>query len=617
MTRLLAVAFASTLLAACSCGTTAIKCADFTDCPTGQICSKGECRATSLLGGGGGTGAGTSGGGTGAGTSGGGVGTGAGTSGGGTGGGSTCTSTCSDDLQASIDCNGVRTQCPAGQGCSPTGCIDACAAAAAAGSTIGCDFYSAAVPPQFETVGSCYAVLVANTWNNPISLTVKHGTQTLDVGSFARLFRENAGALTYQPLPVMAGGAMLPQGEMAILFLAQDDSGGNSPLYYTPCPSAPALQQTFQSDVTGFFPSFHISTSAPVIAYDMYPYGGADSHVTSTSLLIPTSAWGTNYVGVTPTGALGPNLPYLQLYGQADNTQVAIQASVAIEGGSGVAPAAANAVGRYTLNKGQVLQLYQSAELSGAFVKSDKPIAVWGGHPCMQLPLGNAACDSGHQQFPAVQLLGNDYLAVRHKERNVGRNENALWRLVGAVDGTTLTYDPPVAGPATLNAGQTLTFAAPGPFRVKSQDAAHIFYVSQMMTGGESNSNKGDPEFVNLVPPQQYLRSYLFLTDPTYASTDLVFVRPLASDNTYHDVTLDCAGVLSNWFGIGGTSYQYARVSWTRGATSGCKNGVHRASSTAPFGLTVWGVDDYTSYGYPAGMSVRPINTVVVGPEIN
>jgi hypothetical protein len=120
MTRLLAVAFASTFLAACSCGTTAIKCADFTDCPTGQICSKGECRATSLLGGGGGTGAGTSGGGTGAGTSGGGVGTGAGTSGGGTGGGSTCTSTCSDDLQASIDCNGVRTQCPAGQGCSPT-----------------------------------------------------------------------------------------------------------------------------------------------------------------------------------------------------------------------------------------------------------------------------------------------------------------------------------------------------------------------------------------------------------------------------------------------------------------------------------------------------------------
>lgn len=553
-------------------------------------------------------------------TDGGGV-TGGGAGGGsatGGGGGMVCESTCSDDLQASVDCHGVRTQCPAGQGCGPSGCIDACAAAAAAGSTVGCDFFAAPVPGQFQTVGSCYAVLVANTWNAPITLSVQRGAQALDVSSFARIPRDQAGTLTYQPLPVIDGGVMLPEGEMAILFLAQDDSGGSPPQYYTPCPSTPALQEPFQLAGTGFTSSFHISSSAPVVAYDMYPYGGADSHVTSTSLLIPTSAWGTNYVGVTPTGALSPELsPYLQLYGQEDGTQVAVQAPVAIEGGVGVAGAAANQVVRYTLNRGQVLQLLQGQELAGTFIRSDKAIAVWGGHPCMQLPLGNAACDSGHQQFPAVPLLGNDYLAVRHKERNPGRNESALWRFVGAVDGTQLTFDPPVGGPAMLGAGQTFTFTSPGPFRVTSQDASHIFFLAQMMTGGESNSDVGDPEFVNLVPPQQYLKRYLFLTDPTYASTDLVFVRPLASDNTYHDVTLDCLGVVGNWFGIGGTSFQYARVSWARGATSGCRNGVHQASSTAPFGLTVWGTDSYTSYGYPAGMSVRPINTVVVGPEIN
>lgn len=526
-----------------------------------------------------------------------------------------CDTVCSDDLQSSVDCRGAVTQCPAGLGCSPGGCIDACAAAAAAGSTIGCDFYAAAVPPQSETQGSCYSAFVANTWNGSVTLTVQRAGQTLDVSSFARIPRQSGTTLTYEPLPVVDGGVVLPQGQMAVLFLAEWDYGGNPPVYYVGCPTAPALRAEFQLDGTGQFPSFHITTSAPVVAYDMYPYGGASSHVTSSTLLIPTSAWGTNYVGATPADSLaGIMHPYLQLYGQEDNTQIAIQAQVAIQGGGGIPGAAANTVARYTLAKGQVLQLSQAAQLSGALIRSDKPIAVWGGHACMQVPLGVDACDSGHQQLPAVPLLGSEYLAVRHKAR--AGNENAIWRFVGAVDGTTLTYDPPVGGPSAINAGQTVNFSSPGPFRVFSQDANHIFYVAQLMTGGETNNDRGDPDFVSLVPWQQYLKSYLFFTDPTYASTDLVFVRPLGSDNQYHDVTLDCLGVVPNWFGIGASNYQYARVSWTN-ASAGCTNGVHTAKSDAPFGLTVWGTDSYTSYGYPAGMSVRPINTVVVGPEIN
>ena len=31
----------------------------------------------------------------------------------------------------------------------------------------------------------------------------------------------------------------------------------------------------------------------PVVAYDIYPYGGALSYVTSATLLVPTPAWST------------------------------------------------------------------------------------------------------------------------------------------------------------------------------------------------------------------------------------------------------------------------------------------------------------------------------------
>ena len=43
-------------------------------------------------------------------------------------------------------------------------------------------------------------------------------------------------------------------------------------------------------------------------------------------------------------------------------------------------------------------------------------------------------------------------------------------------------------------------------------------------------------------------------------------------------------------------------------------NGLHSIWSDAPFGITVWGFDEYVSYAYPAGASVRPINNVVVPP---
>jgi hypothetical protein len=122
---------------------------------------------------------------------------------------------------------------------------------------------------------------------------------------------------------------------------------------------------------------------------------------------------------------------------------------------------------------------------------------------------------------------------------------------------------------------------------------------------------------VNVIPPQQYLSRYLFLTDPTYKNTNLVFVRQKNKDGVFKDVTLDCAGTLTGWQPVGVQGkYEYTRVDLVAGGApvGGCDNGVHTASSEVPFGLTVWGFDLTCSYAYPAGMSTQPINTVVVPP---
>jgi hypothetical protein len=137
------------------------------------------------------------------------------------------------------------------------------------------------------------------------------------------------------------------------------------------------------------------------------------------------------------------------------------------------------------------------------------------------------------------------------------------------------------------------------------------------MTGGELAGGIGDPEFVSIVPPAQYLTSYLFATDPTYRFTSLVFFRQKDPSGAFQDVTLDCMGPVTGWTPVGSSGqYEVSRLPIVSNGspTGNCDNGVHTATSNVPFGLTVWGYDSYVSYAYPAGMSVKPINTVVIPP---
>src|SRR5262249_20548420 len=155
--------------------------------------------------------------------------------------------------------------------------------------------------------------------------------------------------------------------------------------------------------------------------------------------------------------------------------------------------------------------------LAGSPITSDNPVSVWGGASCMNIPVGVYACDSAHQELLPVKSLGHEYVAARYRDRNPGQVESPPWTLIGAVDGTVLSHDPapPANAPTMLASRQMVRFDADAPFTVSSQDDAHPFYISGHMTGHQmftSGLGPGDAETVNVVPPAQYLNSYLFLT---------------------------------------------------------------------------------------------------------
>ena len=90
-------------------------------------------------------------------------------------------------------------------------------------------------------------------------------------------------------------------------------------------------------------------------------------------------------------------------------------------------------------------------------------VGMFGGASCLNVPSNALACDGAHQQIPPVKALGSAYAAVRYRNRIANKEESPPWRLVGAVNGTNLTWLPakPPGAPDSLALGQ-IAVLSPG-----------------------------------------------------------------------------------------------------------------------------------------------------------
>lgn len=530
-----------------------------------------------------------------------------------------CGITCSPDLHEVVDCNGnVIETCAGVEGCDVMlgTCANACEAAKNNKNSVGCEYW--ATDMDSFSSSYCFAAFVGNTWNTPAHFSVEYLGNPLPVAGFTRIPQGTGPSLTYQPYDNTVG---LAPGQVAIVFLS--GTMGAPPN----CPAQPAFTGDAAITATGVGNSFRIESDVPVVAYQINPYGGGSVAVTGASLLLPTSAWDTNYIAVN---AYQQDIdgPSMNIVATEDNTSVTLLPIAAVVGGGGLPGGPANAQLSFIINRGQHAQFSQSAELTGSVIQTDKPVGFMAGQPCMRTPFGVAYCDHGEQMVPPVQALGHRYVGVMYRSR---QGEPAIYRIIGAVDGTTLTWTSPVGGPATLNRGQIAEFITNEPFVVESQDTDHPFLLFTYMSGSQwsmlaNSGGYGDVDFVINYPPDQYLRRYVFFADPTYPETNLVVVRAKDANDMFHDVTLDCAGVLGGWTAVG--NYEWTRVDLITGNfqnVGNCSTGAHEMHSDGRFGLWVWGwgtplTTNFTanvSYTYPGGMNVTPINTVVIPPIPN
>ena len=546
-----------------------------------------------------------------------------------------CGFRCSRDLKKVLnDCSGseeVVATCGPDQGCGGESCVDPCLAAERSKGSTGCSFWTLPPDDGEQGAGACFVAMIANTWDRPVNLSAELGDAPLDISQSVYTATRQGQDPVYTKLE-----GPVPPGEVALVFLSQAEVPVDPAASRCPPGIVPALAADPIRHGTVKTRAFHIQADAPVAAYSIFPYGGAQSFFPTATLLLPVSSWDTGYIAVS-TGRFGTLDPSeldrrtLQIVANEDETTVSMRPVEAVGEGDQVSPAVAGAPVSWTLSRGQVLQITQVPNLTGSPIVANKPIGMFGGSPCTFIPNNDPFCDLTQQQIAPISQWGTQYALVPFKPRTLSvtkvMRESVPWSIVGAVDGTVLTYDPekPPGAPATLSAGQAANFVTDALVTVKSQDAKHPFHLGVHMTGATHGGGSphggmtlGDPEFVIVAPSEQFLDRYVFFTDYTFPDTTLTIVRR-KTPGGFRPVTLDCAGEIAGFAPVGASGeYEYAYVELTKGfvpqkfASGECGHGRHEAQSDGPFSITVWGLGKDASYGYAGGMGSRPISDITV-----
>jgi hypothetical protein len=366
----------------------------------------------------------------------------------------------------------------------------------------------------------------------------------------------------------------------------------------------------------------HIVASGPVTAHQFNPWDPRYSN--DATLLLPDPLLGTDHVVLTwassPLDLVTiPGLPtpenqngYFTVIAAYDDTRVTFQTSGRVRASGPITEMAPGQLRSLTLNRGEVLSvqadpesLFEKADMSGSRVSANKPIAVFAGHeqavigdPPPADPLDpeadNRLCCADHlesQMWPTT-LLGNRYFAIKSPPRGTTVVEPDFWRVQAADVGVTLTTNPPISGLNGVSLVQKGSFAeakTPEAFEVTADGPIQVaqYLVSQAAT----EAFIGDPSMVVLVPVERFRKDYAFmLPDGDYASRWAALVRPNGAT-----VTLDDAEVVATWRPIGTTGWEFTWVAL--GA------GVHVASGSERFGLTLYGYSRAVSFSFVGGMA--------------
>lgn len=466
------------------------------------------------------------------------------------------------------------------------------------------------------------------------------------------VFDNNFGVLVHNPNSVAAlatitrGGAQVAQATVA---------AGHSHSFELPLDTGLKQAATAGESLQVLDAAYHLTTDVPVTAYQANPLdflinqqcvnntnNPCNSYSNDGALLLPSHGLGTEHLvmsrqtfGVSSNGFGFSFIPgFFAVVGTTPGTTVTITFSASTQAGPGLPAYSPNVPVSFTLAAGEVLQFLSAVpasctgtqssndcngqggfdtycdmgwgyDLTGTFIQSTDPVAVYAGHSCSFVPFNCWACDHLEEQLPPTNTWGNTVVVSRTEpQHDFGfPAEPNVIRILSRTNANTLTFNPPQALGASIvlhqgqavefEAGQDFVVTGSGPIQVAQHLVGQTYYSDQM-------NYWGDPA-LGLVPPVgQYQTYYAFIapTTFTYSFLNIVASVGAGSATVYLDGQPLAAGLFSA--AIGGSTYGAARIPIVAGE--------HIVASTQPLAITVYGFAEYTSYLYSGGQGLAVIN---------
>lgn len=481
-----------------------------------------------------------------------------------------------------------------------------CAAAEAAGGSIGCEFWAVDLDNALELVagtshnyaGAQFAVVVS---------VPAHGGEAVDVAIW-----RNDGA---GPVPVLLGPDDEPLDLSSI---------------------AAGTSRTFElrrRDVEGstLGPlAYRITTSGPVAALQFNALD-SESHSSDASLLLPTHALGTSHIVISAEQTLDGHRGFLTVVAThaVEPTTVIVTPTAETltgtvrPGTASEAPLGPLTVGEsfaFTLQAFDVLNLETNAvgaDLTGTVIWSDEAVAVFGGSETANVPTtttcilidarsgmgvcefapeqscsGPAQCpitccaDHLEHQLPPVTSWGSTFIATKTEERG---DQIDVWRILAAEDGTLITLTPAQSGVSfqLLNAGQWVDVGSREDFAVRADEGKPVLVAQFLAGSGAGDSEVGDPSMMLVAPVSEHARRHTVWVPSVF---DAHFWNLVAPSDADVEIDGEAVGKEHGPLIAGADGWRAYRF-------SDLEPGSHDVWTSEPSGLIAYGWDKYVSYG--------------------